>query len=101
MSRPLRSSRWRRSGSTRSTCRPAPPRSTTERPAILTVMATTGVAVLTGAGSGVGRCVAGALLAAGWRVALAGRRKDALAETAASAAQAGVPGERALIVPAE
>jgi NAD(P)-dependent dehydrogenase (short-subunit alcohol dehydrogenase family) len=60
------------------------------------VTATTGVAVVTGAGSGVGRCIARALLAAGWRVALAGRREDALAETAAAA-----PGESALIVPAD
>jgi NAD(P)-dependent dehydrogenase (short-subunit alcohol dehydrogenase family) len=41
------------------------------------------IAVVTGAGSGVGRVVAGALLDAGYRVALAGRRADALAETAA------------------
>jgi len=46
------------------------------------------VAVVTGAGSGVGRVVAGALLAAGYRVALAGRRADALAETAAGRADA-------------
>ncbi len=46
-------------------------------------MTSPGVAVVTGAGSGVGRVVAGALLAAGYRVALAGRRADALAETAA------------------
>ena len=41
-------------------------------------MATTGVAVVTGAGSGMGRVVARALLDAGWRVALAGRREQAL-----------------------
>ncbi|SER06120.1 NADP-dependent 3-hydroxy acid dehydrogenase YdfG [Lentzea xinjiangensis] len=40
------------------------------------------VAVVTGAGSGVGRASARALLAAGFRVALAGRREDALRETA-------------------
>ena len=40
------------------------------------------VAVVTGAGSGLGRVVATALLDAGYRVALAGRRPDALAETA-------------------
>jgi NADP-dependent 3-hydroxy acid dehydrogenase YdfG len=40
------------------------------------------VAVVTGAGSGIGRVVARALLDAGWRVALAGRREDALRETA-------------------
>ncbi|MFE5854136.1 SDR family oxidoreductase [Streptomyces sp. NPDC056500] len=40
------------------------------------------VAVVTGAGSGVGRSVALALAEAGWRVALAGRRAGPLAETA-------------------
>jgi NAD(P)-dependent dehydrogenase (short-subunit alcohol dehydrogenase family) len=47
------------------------------------------VAVVTGAGSGVGRAAAHALLAAGYRVVLAGRRDDALAETIAD----GPPGE--------
>ena len=42
---------------------------------------TTKYAVVTGAGSGVGRAAALALLADGWTVALAGRRADALAET--------------------
>ncbi len=41
-----------------------------------------GVAVVTGAGSGLGRHIARALLDAGYRVALAGRRADALRETA-------------------
>jgi NAD(P)-dependent dehydrogenase (short-subunit alcohol dehydrogenase family) len=40
------------------------------------------VAVVTGAGSGIGRVVAQAFLKAGYRVALAGRRTDALRETA-------------------
>ncbi|MCP2244547.1 SDR family oxidoreductase [Lentzea aerocolonigenes] len=40
------------------------------------------VAIVTGAGSGVGRAAARTLLAAGFEVALAGRREDALAETA-------------------
>ncbi|MDT7783890.1 MAG: hypothetical protein QOF58_2309 [Pseudonocardiales bacterium] len=39
------------------------------------------VAVVTGAGSGVGRAAARTLLAAGFQVALAGRREDALRET--------------------
>ncbi|RSN28643.1 3-oxoacyl-ACP reductase [Amycolatopsis sp. WAC 01416] len=39
-------------------------------------------AVVTGAGSGLGREISRALLGAGYRVALAGRRGDALAETA-------------------
>jgi NAD(P)-dependent dehydrogenase (short-subunit alcohol dehydrogenase family) len=38
--------------------------------------------VVTGAGSGIGRAVARGLLAAGYRVALAGRRESALAATA-------------------
>ncbi len=40
-------------------------------------------AVVTGAGSGVGRAVALALARAGWRVAILGRRPEPLAETAA------------------
>jgi NADP-dependent 3-hydroxy acid dehydrogenase YdfG len=52
------------------------------------------VAVVTGAGSGIGRVVARALLGAGYRVALAGRRVPALEETAA-----GEPG--ALVVPTD
>jgi NAD(P)-dependent dehydrogenase (short-subunit alcohol dehydrogenase family) len=43
------------------------------------------IAVVTGAGSGVGRAGALALLNAGWKVALAGRRAAALEETAALA----------------
>ncbi|MEU4082280.1 3-oxoacyl-ACP reductase [Streptomyces venezuelae] len=43
------------------------------------------IAVVTGAGSGIGRSVALALAAAGWSVALAGRRAAALEETAAAA----------------
>lgn len=41
-----------------------------------------GTAVVTGAGSGIGRAVARQLLAAGFSVALAGRRPELLAETA-------------------
>jgi NAD(P)-dependent dehydrogenase (short-subunit alcohol dehydrogenase family) len=61
-------------------------------------MATTGVAVVTGAGSGLGRGVAQALLAAGWQVAVAGRREDALQETLASAAR---PARTGLAVPTD
>ncbi|MBN0044879.1 SDR family oxidoreductase [Streptomyces actuosus] len=43
------------------------------------------IAVVTGAGSGIGRAVAVELLGAGWSVALAGRRAQALEETAALA----------------
>ena len=41
-----------------------------------------GVAVVTGAGSGLGRVITRRLLEHGYRVALLGRRADALAETA-------------------
>jgi NAD(P)-dependent dehydrogenase (short-subunit alcohol dehydrogenase family) len=44
-------------------------------------VATTGVAVVTGGGSGLGRLIAQALLREGWRVAVAGRHEDRLAET--------------------
>lgn len=54
------------------------------------------VAIVTGAGSGVGRAVAVALAQAGYAVALAGRRLDALEETAAAA-----PGASALCVPTD
>jgi NAD(P)-dependent dehydrogenase (short-subunit alcohol dehydrogenase family) len=43
------------------------------------------IAVITGAGSGIGRAAARALIADGWVVALAGRRADALRETAPDA----------------
>jgi NAD(P)-dependent dehydrogenase (short-subunit alcohol dehydrogenase family) len=42
------------------------------------------VAVITGAGSGIGAAVATRLRADGWRVALAGRREEALSETASA-----------------
>ena len=48
-------------------------------------------AIVTGAGSGVGRATATALLNAGYNVALAGRRTDALLETISIAGE--VPGE--------
>ncbi|ESW60946.1 MAG: 3-oxoacyl-ACP reductase [Rhodobacter sp. CACIA14H1] len=43
---------------------------------------TAGTILVTGAGSGIGRATARAFLAEGWRVALLGRRKAALEETA-------------------
>jgi NAD(P)-dependent dehydrogenase (short-subunit alcohol dehydrogenase family) len=52
-------------------------------------------ALVTGAGTGVGRAVALALLKDGYRVALAGRRKEMLEQTAS---QAGPAGRNALIV---
>jgi NAD(P)-dependent dehydrogenase (short-subunit alcohol dehydrogenase family) len=62
-----------------------------------------GVAVVTGAGSGVGRTITRALLGAGWQVALAGRREGALMESAETAdpAIADWPAESALVVPAD
>lgn len=41
-----------------------------------------GIAIVTGAGSGIGKSVARKLMSLGWRVGLAGRRAQALAETA-------------------
>jgi NAD(P)-dependent dehydrogenase (short-subunit alcohol dehydrogenase family) len=54
------------------------------------------VAIVTGAGSGIGQAIARSLLAAGYRVALAGRREDALRQS--------VPGSHAgsaLVVPTD
>ena len=56
------------------------------------------VAIVTGAGSGIGRSVALALLKEGYAVALAGRRQEALDETVTLA---GADGERALAVPTD
>lgn len=49
------------------------------------------VAVVTGAGSGIGRAVARTLDANGYAVVLAGRRAEALAETATGTAMVSVP----------
>jgi NAD(P)-dependent dehydrogenase (short-subunit alcohol dehydrogenase family) len=56
------------------------------------------VAIITGAGSGIGRAVAHGLLGEGYAVVLAGRRQDALEGTAAQAKA--LPG-RSLVVPAD
>jgi NAD(P)-dependent dehydrogenase (short-subunit alcohol dehydrogenase family) len=55
------------------------------------------VAIVTGAGSGIGRAAARALLRHGYSVALAGRRADALQETALVAPG----GSRTLVVPTD
>ena len=52
-------------------------------------------AVITGAGSGVGRSIAVQLAAEGWNVVLVGRRAEALEETARLA---GLPAARCLVV---
>jgi len=56
------------------------------------------VAVVTGAGSGIGKAAALALLREGWSVALAGRRKDALDAVAKEGATGGA---KALAVPTD
>ena len=56
------------------------------------------VAIITGAGSGIGKAVALAFLADGYRVALAGRRQDALEGTIK---EAGSDGSAAVAVPTD
>jgi NAD(P)-dependent dehydrogenase (short-subunit alcohol dehydrogenase family) len=56
------------------------------------------IAVVTGAGSGIGRATAHALLEVGWTVVLAGRRREMLEETAALAE---APPPRTLVVPTD
>ncbi|MGH8616689.1 MAG: SDR family oxidoreductase [Burkholderiales bacterium] len=58
---------------------------------------TSRIAIVTGAGSGIGRATALTLLKDGWSVVLAGRRADALEETAKLSAA----GARALAVPTD
>jgi NAD(P)-dependent dehydrogenase (short-subunit alcohol dehydrogenase family) len=55
------------------------------------------IAIVTGAGSGIGKAAALALLQEGYAVALAGRRKDALESVAHEAK----PGARTLVVPTD
>src|SRR5262249_5161880 len=56
------------------------------------------IAIVTGAGSGIGRAVALALLRDGYSVALAGRRRESLEETVS---EAGADAPRALVVPTD
>jgi NAD(P)-dependent dehydrogenase (short-subunit alcohol dehydrogenase family) len=56
------------------------------------------VAIVTGAGTGIGKAVASALLAAGYRVALAGRRPEPLQ---AAIAATGAPAKQAIAVPTD
>ena len=60
------------------------------------------VAIVTGAGSGIGRAAARALLDDGYRVALAGRRPEALEESLAGLESAGAgAGARTLLIPTD
>jgi NAD(P)-dependent dehydrogenase (short-subunit alcohol dehydrogenase family) len=55
-------------------------------------------AIVTGAGSGIGKATAAALLAEGWNTVFVGRRKDVLDDAATSASQAAGNEARALAV---
>ena len=56
------------------------------------------IAIVTGAGTGVGRAICAGLLRAGYKVAMAGRRRDALE---AAAGEIAVEGAQTLVVPTD
>ncbi len=62
------------------------------------MMAAARIALITGAGSGIGRATAAAMWQAGYSLVLAGRRQETLQQTLAAAA---VAADRALIVPTD
>jgi NADP-dependent 3-hydroxy acid dehydrogenase YdfG len=62
------------------------------------LVTSTRIAIVTGAGSGIGKASALALVRDGWSVVFAGRREDALQ---AAIAEAGVDSSRALMVPTD
>src|SRR6185436_2893678 len=89
--------RWpRASPPIASTSRAPPPPWRAEKE--LPMASTTKVAVITGAGSGIGKASSLALMRNGWSVVLAGRRKELL-EDVAREGQA--TGSRSLVVPTD
>ena len=57
------------------------------------------IAIVTGAGSGIGRAASLALDAAGYQVVLAGRRAEQLEQTASSSKMLVVPTDVAILIP--
>jgi NAD(P)-dependent dehydrogenase (short-subunit alcohol dehydrogenase family) len=58
-------------------------------------------AIVTGAGSGIGRACAQALVAEGWQVAFAGRRREPLDASIAQCVEAGADARRAIAMPTD